>query len=160
MGFTLSFFVLLFTFFLSVTAIPLPRNSKPKTRAGGDINGLNGLKMTGHFTFAQLPNNGGVSIDIVVQGLDQKYPGHPDQDINYHIHEKAANKNCENLGLPVANLSADFKPLKAIKTNRRSFTAPNLSLFASPGKTNIVGRSITIHDGTTLAYLGCATILV
>ncbi|EGF97628.1 uncharacterized protein MELLADRAFT_114193 [Melampsora larici-populina 98AG31] len=152
---------------LRVLSIPLPaqqHRNKPKpqtqakTLAGGIITGLNGLKIEGHFKFVQLSNNAGVSIDLAVEGLDQKFKAK--DDINYHIHEKPATKDCSGLGAKLVDLSKDHKPLKGVKINKRSFVDHTLSLFPAKGKTNIVGRSITIHDGTTIKYLGCATILV
>ncbi|KAH9815985.1 hypothetical protein DFH28DRAFT_967494 [Melampsora americana] len=149
---------------MSIKATPLPserhhgHHHNGKTLAKAFIAGLNGLKIEGQFRFVQLPDNAGVSIDLVVEGLDIKFKNSK-QDINYHIHEKPATKDCLGLGPKLVDLSKIHKPLKAVKTNRRSFDDKSSSLFPANGKTNIVGRSITIHDGTTTNYLGCATIL-
>ncbi|EGG03584.1 uncharacterized protein MELLADRAFT_65423 [Melampsora larici-populina 98AG31] len=148
-------------------AIPLPAKphhddhkskTEAKTLAGGIITGLNGLKIEGYFRFVQLSNNAGVSVDFVVEGLDQKFKAK--EDINYHIHEKPATKDCSGLGPKLIDFSKDHRPLKGVKTNRQSFIDHTLSLFPVKGKTSIVDRSITIHDGVTTNYLGCATILV
>lgn len=169
---TSSFFVLILIFSLSVTAIPLPPkpthdankpnheiNKKAETVSRVIITALNRLPIHGYFTFKQLPNNRGVSIDLLVEGLDIKYHDAA-QLVHYHIHENPATKDCSGLGALLVDLSGTFGSLKGIKENKRAYTVENLSLFPTKGKQDIVGRSITIHDGVTRNYLGCATIVV